>query len=469
MIHEARAVFCTGRNPVFHTYQYPNSMKKICLLILILLVVHSPQFAQCGSATCPPGAINTLPANGIIAAGTTYCISGTISNTSAYTVNGTLIIQSGSVTVGNLIVSKTGSIIVMGGARLMANAYTGEATAPVSSISNMTVCTNGYLYLSGAINPGKTNFTVNDYGIFVIHGSWSTIVSDTYFKIGMGAIIEMCSSFSFISSTGFFTETSSNPSYIVTRSAVANGAGTGYLSKSGAASQILWAIPGGPVAWVTHPSANTCNGSSCSPTTIPPGATDNGLCGSVANSFQMTLLSRRNIDVKKQLYREKLLITAYPGDGYPKASFVLEGSPDGAHFTPTAYAAVAGPGNSYQFSLPAGAAGNFYRVQVTGIGGSFYSKILSPSENVSPNGYGQVKVFPNPATNFLYISISPDEKFTSAAVISSLGQVLKEIPLVAGTTITRCELPPAMPAGTYFVRLNGKGRTSRTVRMIKTD
>jgi hypothetical protein len=86
-------------------------------------------------------------------------------------VNGTLIIQSGSVTVGDLTVGKTGSIIVNGGARLMANSYTGEATAPASVISNVTVCTNEYLYLSSAINPGETNFTVNDYGMFVIHGS----------------------------------------------------------------------------------------------------------------------------------------------------------------------------------------------------------------------------------------------------------------------------------------------------------
>jgi hypothetical protein len=275
-------------------------MKKIFFLLLTLLLFQLSLFAQCGSGACPPGAINTLPAGGIIATGTTYCISGTISNTTAYTVNGTLIIQSGSVTVGDLTVGKTGSIIVHGGGRLMANSYTGDATAPASAVSNVTVCTNGYLYFSGAINPGETNFTVNDYGMFVIHGSWSTIISDTWFKLGMGSIVEMCSSFVFQSSTGFFTETSGGPSYVVTRSAMANYAGSGYLSNLGAGSQIKWDIPGGPVAWVTHPAANTCTGASCGPM-LPPGSVDNGLCGSVAESYLIILLPLGPLDVQEQL------------------------------------------------------------------------------------------------------------------------------------------------------------------------
>src|ERR1700743_3404324 len=122
-------------------------MKKAFFLLLPLAITGAAIFAQCGSGVCPPGAVGALPGGGIIAAGTTYCIAGTVNNTTAYTVNGTLIIQSGSVTVGDLTVGKTGSIIVNGGAQLMANSYTGDATAPASVISNVTVCTNGYLYL----------------------------------------------------------------------------------------------------------------------------------------------------------------------------------------------------------------------------------------------------------------------------------------------------------------------------------
>jgi hypothetical protein len=442
-------------------------MKKIVFLLLSLPLFQSSLFAQCGSGACPPGAVNVLPAGGVIAAGTTYCVSGTINNTTAYTVNGTLIIQSGSVTVGDLTVGKTGSIIVNGGAKLIANYYTGDATAPASLVSNVTVCSNGYLYFSGAINPGETNFTVNDYGMFVIHGSWSTIFSDTWFKLGMGSIVEMCSSFTFQSSTGFFTETSGGPSYIVTRSSMANYAGSGYLSTLGAGSQIKWDIPGGPVAWVTHPAANTCTGASCGPM-LPPGSVDNGLCGSVADSYLTILLPLRFLDVEEQLSGGDLLITATLGDTLPAGRIVLEGAADGVHFTPTVYAAMAGTGNSYRFTLPAAAAGNYYRVQAIGDDGSVYSKVLPPLEDGWSPRPGQVRVFPDPATNFVYVSTPSDEKVTLAVVINSMGQVLRSIPLSAGNTVVRCDLPASLAAGIYFIRLTGRDRAPLTVRILKT-
>ena len=442
-------------------------MKKILFLLLPHLLFESSLFAQCGSGACPPGAINTLPAGGTIAVGTTYCISGTINNTTASTVNGTLIIQSGSVTVGDLTVGKTGSIIVNGGGRLMASSYTGDASAPASVISNVTICTNGYLYFSGAINPGETNFTVNDYGMFVIHGSWSTIISDTWFKLGMGSVVEMCSSFTFQSSSGFFTETSGGPSYIVTRSAMANYAGSGYLSTLGAGSQIRWYIPGGPIAWVTHPAANTCTGSPCT-AMLPPGSTDNGVCGSVADSYLTILLPLRFLDAEDQLSGGDLLITAEIGDVLPPERIVLEGAADGVHFTPTVYTAEAGAGNSYRFTLPAVAAGNYYRVQAIGDDGSVYSKVLPPLGCGWTSRPGQRRVFPDPATNFVYVSTAPDEKFTSAVVINCMGQILGSILFSAGQTVIRCELPASLSAGIYFIRLAARDRTPMTVRVLKT-
>ncbi len=163
----------------------------------------------------------------------------------------------------------------------MANSYTGAATAPASAISNVTVCPYGFLYLSGAINPGETNFTVSDNGAFVIHGSWSTIINDTYFKLAMGSVVEMCSSFVFNGSTGFFTETSSGASYVVTRSAM----------------------------------ANTCVGPTC--TLLLPGSTDDGVCGSVANSSMLILLPLQVLEVEKQMSGGNLLITATLGDSLP--------------------------------------------------------------------------------------------------------------------------------------------------------
>ncbi|HEY4285948.1 MAG TPA: T9SS type A sorting domain-containing protein [Puia sp.] len=447
-------------------------MKKIVFLLLPLILFQSSLSARCGSGACPPGAFNALPSGGVIAAGTIYCISGPINNTTDYTVNGMLIIQSGSVTVGNLTTGKTGSIIVSGGGRLMASSYTGEATAPASVISNVTVCTNGYLYFSGAINPGETNFTVNDYGMFVIHGSWSTIISDTWFKLGMGSIVEMCSSFIFQTSTGFFMETSGGPSYVVTRGAMANYAGSGYLSTLGDASQIRWDISGGPIAWVTHPAANTCTTASCA-TILPPGSVDNGLCGSVADSYQTILLPLQFLAVKQQLSGGDLLITAELGDALPAERIILEAAADGVHFAPTAYAAMAGAGEgvgaSYGFTLPSVAAGNYYRVQAIGNDGSVYSKVLPPSGDGWSLRPGQARVFPDPATDFVYVSTAPGEKFTSAVVINCLGQVLRSIPLPAGSAVVRCELPASLPAGIYFIRLTGKDRTPLTVRVLKSS
>jgi hypothetical protein len=442
-------------------------VKKIFVLLFPVILFQSALIAQCGSGSCPSGSVNVLPANGTIDAGTTYCISGPVSNTTAYTINGTLIIQSGSVTLGNLNVSKTGSVIVNGGARLMANSYTGESTTAASLISNMTVCNNGYLYMSGAINPGETNFTVSDYGMFVIHGSWSTIMGDTYFKLGLGAIVEMCSSFTFISSTGFFTETSSGPSYVVTRSAMANGAGSGYLSKSGNASQIRWDISGGPVAWVTHPAAYTCTGTSCSPM-LPTGSIDNGLCGSVVDSYQTAVtLPLQIIDVDEQLSGEQLLISALLGEALTTEHIVLESTDNGVSFIATGYIAVDDGSDGYRFTLPASASVNYYRVRVIRDGETVYSKVLPP---LSKGWSSQVRVFPDPVTNFIFVATAANEKITSAVMINCMGQTVYTIPVSGVNTNpgVRYEFPASLPAGIYFIKLMEKDRAPLTFRILKS-
>lgn len=440
-------------------------MKNVFCFILSFAFFPFFVSGQC-TAGCSVGAINILPAGGTIAAGTTYCISGTVNNTTAYVVNGTLIIQSGSVTIGNLSVSKTGSVIVQTGARLMANSYTGENTAPASTISNMTVCTAGYLYLSGAVNPGETNFTVDDKGAFVIHGSWSTIISDTWFRLGMDAIVEMCNPFIFNSSNGFFTETSNGPSYLVTRSSMANGAGNGYLSKLGEASQIKWAIPGGPVAWVTHPVANICVGAACGPA-LPPGAIDNGLCGSVTNAWWFTVLPLEFVDVVQQLSGENLLITVKLEDAVSVQRVGLETSSDGIHFNLTHYTGVAGSGSNYQFNLPAIDAGNYFRVKVFGYNGSFYSKVLQTLKNDQFSQSEQIRIFPVPATDFVHISVSPNEKIKSVMLINSVGEISCSMPWPAGTSTMRYELPNSLPQGIYFVRLLRTDNTYLITRLLK--
>jgi hypothetical protein len=201
---------------------------------------------------------------------------------------------------------------------------------------------------------------------------------------------------------------------------------------------------------------------------LPPGSTDNGLCGSVANSFQIALLPLRFLDVGEQLTGEDLLITAAFGDALPAEHIALEQASDGANFTPTAYTAVATAGNHYRFTLPAVTAGNYFRVQAIGDDGAVYSNVLPPLGDASSPRPGQPRIFPVPATNFVYVYTAPDEKVTSAAVINCMGQVLRSIPVPARTTVIRCELPSSLPAGIYFIRLTEMDRMPLTVPILKT-
>jgi hypothetical protein len=190
--------------------------------------------------------------------------------------------------------------------------------------------------------------------------------------------------------------------------------------------------------------------------------------GNASCSYLTILLPLQFLDVEKQLSGGLLLITAELGNALPAERIVLERAADGVHFTPTSYPAVAGAGNSYRFTLPAFAAGNYYRVQAIGDDGSVYSKVLPPSGDGGSPPPGQARVFPDPVTNFVYVSIAPDEKFTSAMVMNNIGQVLRCIPVSSGQAVIRCELPTSLPAGIYFIRLMGKDMTPLTVRVLKT-
>ncbi|MEJ0105115.1 MAG: hypothetical protein WDO19_22315 [Bacteroidota bacterium] len=191
---------------------------------------------------------------------------------------------------------------------------------------------------------------------------------------------------------------------------MANGAGGGYLSQSGAASQIKWDIPGGPVAWVEHPAANICTDPSCTLITLPPGSVDNGVCGSVATGYPFIIVPLRFLSVEKKLSGGNLLITVQLGDALQEERLVLESAEDGLHFTPTVFEAVVGTDNRYQFTLPAVAAGNYYRIRATRDNVSVYSNVLLPSKNARSGDMQQAYAFPNPAINFVYVAIAPNEK-----------------------------------------------------------
>lgn len=225
-------------------------------LTFLLVFLCSRAFAQCGNS-CPIGSLTTLPAGGVILAGSSYCITSTVNNSStSYTINGELIVESGAtLTIGSVTLNKTGSIVVNGGARLNTSAFTGQSTAPASTIANVTICSGGFLSITGAFNQWETNFVLNDYAILLVDGSWTSSATDVYADIGMGALVELCATLN-INTNGFFTETSNSTSYLVVDAEVTESVVNGWISTKENASMIKWTSVG-TSAFVSHPAAYT--------------------------------------------------------------------------------------------------------------------------------------------------------------------------------------------------------------------
>ncbi len=136
---------------------------------------------------------------------------------------------------------------------------------------------------------------------------------------------------------------------------------------------------------------------------LPPGSVDDGVCGSIANAYTISLLPLRFLAVEKQLSGTNLLITVQLEDVLNEKRLVLESAEDGLQFTPTVFEAVAAAGNHYQFTFTIAAAGNYHRVRAIDDNVSIYSKVLPPYKNTLGREIQQTRAFPNPASNFVYV------------------------------------------------------------------
>jgi len=257
------------------------------ILLLIATCAHTSASAQC-TGNCPPGSLAIPAGSATLTTGSTYCISTTTNlSGNAYTVNGTLVIQSGTVTMGSVTLEKTGVILVKFGAKLIITGIlTGNSTSPVSSIDNLVVCNGGLLDITGSFSQGQINIAVNDFGAFKVTGAWTAGATGSTVKIGNGSVIELCSSFN-MNKNGFFIETSTGISYLVTHASMIQSATNGYLSTLQNASKIKWTADA-PAAFVSHPAAYTCNG--CGNYNLAPTGTNTG-CGSAANALYNQVLS----------------------------------------------------------------------------------------------------------------------------------------------------------------------------------
>lgn len=357
---------------------YPMNRIYLNLLIPFLLgIIHpSTGLAQCNTA-CPIGSITTLPAGGTIPAGTTYCISGNTSNATDYIINGALIVQSGILSVGKITLNKTGSILVNRGAKLSTGNFTGESTAPASAIPNVTVCTGGYLSISGAFNQWETNFVLNDYAILLVTGSWTSSSTDIYAKIGMGALVEICGTLN-LNTNGFFVETSNSPSYLVTGGGVTESVINGFISTRQNSSLLKWTTMA-PAAFVSHPAGNTCY--ICGNNSMAPPGTTPGVCGAVANNYILTVLylpptTPARIPAAPPAADQLLTGVAYPSPAREKVYLSLSDPGEYDHLSLWDVTGrllkeerLPGPGGSsttVHIDLPAGLPSGIYFLRVTG-------------------------------------------------------------------------------------------------------
>lgn len=256
-------------------------------LLLAATCVYTGVAAQC-TGNCPVGSLSMPTGSATLAAGSTYCISSTTNlSTNTYTVSGTLVIQAGTVTLGSINLEKTGVILVKNTARLnITGVITGNATAPVSTIDNLVVCNGGLVNIIGSFSQGQVNIAVNDFGSMLVTGAWTAGATASTVKMGKSSVIELCSSFN-LNKDGFFTETSTDVSYLVVHAPMIQSVVNGWLSSKQAASKIKWTSDV-PAAFVSHPAANTCM--ACGNYSLAPTGTTSS-CGSAANALFNQVLS----------------------------------------------------------------------------------------------------------------------------------------------------------------------------------
>ena len=109
----------------------------------------------------------------------------------------------------------------------------------------------------------------------------------------------------------------------------------------------------------------------------------------------------------------------------------------------------------------------YYRLMATSGSITVYSSILVPA--VATGGSSAARVYPDPATNFIYLQQPGAAGYTQAVVVNTAGQLMQVNPLPAGGGTIRLDLPARLAAGMYFVRFTGGGLTPLTVPVLKTQ
>jgi hypothetical protein len=426
--------------------------------------------AQC-SGGCSTGALTTLPATGGLAANTNYCIGGTVTNTTNFTITDTLVIQSGTVNLGAATLSSTGVIIVESGATLVINGLTGQYGV-ASAKTNLLICTGGFVQVTGTFQQYGMNVVLNDYAVLLVTGSWNAYASTPFYvNIGAGALVEDCGALT-LDADNFFTETSSSTSYVFIRGSITQGVTPGWLSSAMSSSMIDLTVQGS-VSGLSYNAARSCVSSCTSTSLLPPGTTTTSTCGSTSDSYLLITLPLYIIDFSEQPSGGSLDFSADINTALPVNQVLLQSSSldDGHSFItlPEAATETAGTGGAahYSFTVSMPSSPTYYRLMAASGSVTVYSSILAPA--FASGISGVARVYPDPATDVIYLQQPGTAGYTQAVVVNTAGQLMQVNPLPAVGGTVRLDLPARLAAGIYFVRFTGGGLAPLTVPVLKTQ
>jgi hypothetical protein len=371
-----------------------------------------------------------------------------VNKTSSYVINGTLIVQGGPDTLGSVTLSRTGVIDVEKDARLViSGTFTGDPTTPAPSITNINVCTGGFLNITGAFQQQEINMAIASSGVLLVQGSWSTNASDVTIDIGPSALIEICGVVT-VGKNGFLTETGTGTSYLFQHT---GGTYNGWISTAQNASNIDWTSVA-PSAFAEHPAALTCNG--CGNLALaPPGADNN--CGDAAISYDNNIiLPLQVVNFYESMQGDTLLVTTDVVAGTRLSTAALMASADGRTFYKTPYVPVYSNTTGldhYTYALPFKKADQYFQWKAWAAGDSLLSWILPPLVTEASG----LKVYPNPASTILYLRIPAGKMFTTATLTDNTGRLIRQMAVPAQGGLGSLDLPAGLARGLYFVTFRG--------------
>jgi hypothetical protein len=265
---------------------------------------------------------------------------------------------------------------------------------------------------------------------------------------------------------------------LLIRGSITQGVTPGWLSSSEGSSMINLTVQGS-VSGLSYNAARSCVNSCASTSLLPPGTTTTSTCGSTSDSYILITLPLYIIDFSEQPSGGSIAFSADINTALPVNQVWLQSkslananaNDDGHSFTTLPVEAVETTGTGgaahYSFTVPIPSSPTWYRLMATSGSITVYSSILAPA--FATGAGGVARVYPDPATNVIYLQQPGAAGYTQAMVVNTAGQLMQVNPLPAVGGTVRLDLPARLSAGIYFVRFTGGGLAPLTVPVLKTQ